>query len=88
MNLLYLYSIKFDDTLKANGHGCIWFGLIWFYGISIIVGYLMPNPFLYIKTVLYQKIQFNISRNLKSPKQFYFKQFILASIHCLVLFNP
>ena len=26
----------------------IWFGLVWFYGISTIVGYLMPNPFLYI----------------------------------------
>ena len=24
----------------------IWFGLIWFYGISTIIGYLMPNPFL------------------------------------------
>ena len=24
------------------------FGLVWFYGISTIVGYLMPNPFLYI----------------------------------------
>ena len=23
------------------------FGLVWFYGISTIVGYLMPNPFLY-----------------------------------------
>ena len=22
----------------------IWFGLVWFNGISIIVGYLMPNP--------------------------------------------
>ena len=22
----------------------IWFGLVWFYGISNIVGYLMPNP--------------------------------------------
>ena len=23
-------------------------GLVWFYSISTIVGYLMPNPFLYI----------------------------------------
>ena len=22
----------------------IWFGLVWFYGISTFVGYLMPNP--------------------------------------------
>ena len=26
----------------------VWFGLVWFYGISTLVGYLMPNPFLYI----------------------------------------
>ena len=24
---------------------CIWFGLVGFYGISTIIGYLMPNPF-------------------------------------------
>ena len=24
-----------------------WFGLVWFYGISTIVSYLMPNPFLF-----------------------------------------
>ena len=22
----------------------IWFGLVWFYGISIVFGYLLPNP--------------------------------------------
>ena len=22
----------------------LWFSLVWFYGISTIVGYLMPNP--------------------------------------------
>ena len=33
----------------------------WFYGISAIVGYFMPNPFLYIETVLFQTIQFSIS---------------------------
>ena len=26
----------------------VWFGLVWFYGISTIGGYLMSNPFLYI----------------------------------------
>ena len=26
----------------------IWFGLVWFYDTSKIVGYLKPNPFLYI----------------------------------------
>ena len=36
-------------------------GLVWFHGISTIVGYLMPNPFLYILTVMFQAIQFSIS---------------------------
>ena len=36
-------------------------GLVWFYGTSIIVGYLMPNSFLYIWIVLFQKILFSIS---------------------------
>ena len=26
----------------------VWFSLVWFYGISTIVGYVIPNPFLYI----------------------------------------
>ena len=26
----------------------VWFGSVWFYGISTIAGYLMPDPFLYI----------------------------------------
>ena len=33
--------------------GLVWFGLIWlnlvvFYGFSALVGYLMPNPLIYI----------------------------------------
>ena len=28
----------------------VWFGLVWFYGISTIVGYLMPN-LVYIYTL-------------------------------------
>ena len=43
-----------------------WFGLVWFYGISTIVGYLMPNSFLYILTVLFQTIQLSISTLLSS----------------------
>ena len=37
-------------TIKINTKlGLVWFGLVWlgwvrFYGISTIVGYLMPNP--------------------------------------------
>ena len=42
-----------------NYHGWLfgWFGLVWFvgfYGISTFVGYLMPNPFLYKYSVLFQ----------------------------------
>ena len=29
---------------QANNNSFIWFGLVGFYGISTIVGYLMPNP--------------------------------------------
>ena len=33
------------------------FGLVWFYGISTIVGYLMPNPaFTYILDICFVKI--------------------------------
>ena len=28
----------------APSLGLVWFGLVWFYGISTILGYLMPNP--------------------------------------------
>ena len=44
------------------------FGWVGFYGISILVGYLTPNPFLYIETVLFQTIQFNISTQFKCQK--------------------
>ena len=33
-----------------------WFGLVWFYGISTIVGCLMPNPFLYIKQFYFKQV--------------------------------
>ena len=33
---------------KTKTKGDVWFGLVWFYGISTILGYPMPNPFLYI----------------------------------------
>ena len=37
------------------------FGLIRFYGTSIILGNLIPNSFFFIWTVLFQTIQFSIS---------------------------
>ena len=40
---------KFLLTLKKLIWDCflVWFGLVWFYGTSIIVGNFMPNLFLY-----------------------------------------
>ena len=40
--------------------------LFGFYGISTFVGYLMPNPFLYKKSVLFQTIQFSMSTQSKT----------------------
>ena len=37
------------------------FTLVWFYGISIIVVYLIPNSFIYLQIVLFQTIQFSIN---------------------------
>ena len=49
------------NAVKINV-GFVWFGVFFLvYTISTIVGYLMPNPFLYIQTVLFQTIQFSIS---------------------------
>ena len=37
--------------------GLIWFGLVWFYGISTFVGYVMPNSvFTYIKPKISKRI--------------------------------
>ena len=43
------------------------FGSIRFYSI---VGYLLPNPFLYVKIVQFQAIQFNIKYNLNVKDSF------------------
>ena len=32
--------------------------LVWFYGTSTIVGYLMPDPFLYVYTVYFKQFSF------------------------------
>ena len=55
------------------------FDLVWFHGISTIIGYLMPNPFSYIKTVLFQTTQFIISAQSKYQKHFCFKLFSLVN---------
>ena len=34
----------------------VWISLVWFYSISTIIGYSIPNPFLYIEKVLFETI--------------------------------
>ena len=46
INHCRLFKAKFSLYIYIK---YIWFGLVEFYGISTIVGYLMPNPFLYIE---------------------------------------
>ena len=76
----------------------VWFGLVWFYGKSTIVGYSMQNLFFIHKIILFQTIQFRIITQFQCQKRFYFKKLSLAykkgSIsnnlvkHSLVLFEP
>ena len=55
--------------------------LVWFYGISTIVGYLMPYMYIYINSsILYKKVQFCPSTQFKYQKQFYFKLFSLVKV--------
>ena len=42
------------------------FSLIWFYGISTIVGYLMPNPFIYINIYIYIYIYIYINSSISN----------------------
>ena len=62
-------------------------GLVWFYGISTIVGYLMPNPvYTYIKYIICKRFVDNI---LNEPELIFctqlngFKYFNLLLIICL-----
>ena len=52
--------------------------LFGFYGISTFVGYLIPNPFLYKFSVLFQTIQFSIGLDfvysLLNVKTFLYKK--------------
>ena len=44
--ILTVVEKPFPSAKKKRGGvlSIVWFGLVWFYGISTIVGYLMPNP--------------------------------------------
>ena len=68
-------------TRSGNTWFCLQLMIGWlcgFYGISTSVGYLMPNPFLYESTVLFQTIQFGVSTQFNCQKHYYFKQFSLV----------
>ena len=61
-NYVSVYILALQSWL----FGLVWFGFVWFYGTSTIVGYLMLNLFLYTQTVLFQTIQFSISTQFSS----------------------
>ena len=42
--VIYFYNKNFHIHISFLYFGLVWFGLVEFYGISTIVGYLMPNP--------------------------------------------
>ena len=56
LNIIFFHSLSYNIIYIKE------IGLVLFYGISTIVGYLMPDPFLYI----FQKIQFNVSTQFSS----------------------
>ena len=41
----WVYSAALAVWVREEKEKKVWFGLVWFYGISTIEGYLMPNPF-------------------------------------------
>ena len=47
-NFLGTLSYQMRYILHIDGFGLCWFALLYFYDISTIVGYLMPNSFLYV----------------------------------------
>ena len=47
-----LWATRSPDVTQVNKHHEDWVNLVWFYGISTIIGYLMPNPvFTYILNI-------------------------------------
>ena len=54
--------------------------LVGFYGISTVIGYLMPNPLLFKLSVQFQTIQFSMSTQFNFQKHFYFKLFSLVKL--------
>ena len=59
----------------------IWFGLVRFYGISTIEGYLIPSSFFIFKHFYFKPFSLVWLHSLYAKTQFYFKQFSLAQVH-------
>ena len=59
---MVLWYINYYRLFKAKSYlyiyiKYIWFGLAWFYGISTIIGYFMPNPiYTYILNIWFVNI--------------------------------
>ena len=66
-------------------------GLVWFYGMSTSVGYLMPNPFL-CKSVLFQTIQLSMSAqfvkniSISNYSSSYIQQFSVSTVPAVRVF--
>ena len=78
--MTFLLTVAAEESECYNFMECffntdLFVCLFGFYSITTFVGYLMPNPFLYKWTVLFQIIQFSISTQFNCQKHFYFTQF-------------
>ena len=71
---LYIYIYIYIYREREREREIIGYNLVvWAYGISTFVGYLMPILFSYKWTVLLQTIQFSMCTQFNCQKQFYFK---------------
>ena len=46
-----------EKMIEKKENKKVWFNLVWFYGISTIIDYLMPNTFLYIKQFYFDQFR-------------------------------
>ena len=77
-------SVFFSVTFRNCYVGWLVGWLVRFYGISTFVGYLMPNPFLYKKSVLFKTIQLSMRTQFNCQKHFFFKQEIAIEDFCIL----
>ena len=61
INHCKLFNANILNTYILNVYDLVWLDLVWFYGISTIVGYLMPNPlytYIYIQHIRFGLVGF------------------------------